>query len=317
MTELISPNSRIFVTGHRGLVGSTVLSHLPKAGFTNLLTATRDELDLRNPLAVEKWFAHERPEFVIHAAGKVGGIGANVAEPVDFAYDNLMIQATVLRAAWISGVKKLLYLGSSCVYPRDCPQPMREDYLLTGPLEHTNEGYALAKIMGVRCCQYYRRQHGCNFISALPTNLYGPGDKFDPERSHVVPGLIMKFHNAKLAGDKQVIIWGTGKPLRELLHVEDLASACRFLLEKYDDAQPINVGTGKEVSIAELATMIRDIVYPEAELVFDTSKPDGTPRKLVDVTRIQELGWRHQHHLREGLAATYDWFVHHTHSRGR
>jgi GDP-L-fucose synthase len=317
MTNHLSTASRVFVTGHRGLVGSTVLAHLRERGFTNLLTATRDELDLRDPTNVEHWFKDERPEYVIHAAGKVGGIGANVAEPVDFAYDNLMIQATVLRAAWLSGVKKLLYLGSSCVYPRDCPQPMREEYLLTGPLEQTNEGYALAKITGVKSCQYYRRQHGCNFIAALPTNLYGPGDKFDPERSHVVPGLILKFHNAKLAGEKQVTIWGTGKPLRELLHVADLASACLFLVENYNAAEPINVGTGEEVSIAELAKMIRDIVHPQAELNFDTTKPDGTPRKLVDVTRIHELGWRHQHRLREGLAATYDWFVHHFHSRMR
>jgi GDP-L-fucose synthase len=311
MTNNLSPASRVFVTGHRGLVGSTVLAHLQERGFTNVLTATRDELDLRDPMGVEHWFKDKRPDYVIHAAGKVGGIGANVAEPVDFAYDNLMIQATVLRAAWLSGVKKLLYLGSSCVYPRDCPQPMREEYLLTGPLEQTNEGYALAKIMGVKSCQYYRRQHGCNFIAALPTNLYGPGDKFDPERSHVVPGLILKFHNAKLVGEKQVTIWGTGKPLRELLHVADLASACLFLLENYDAAEPINVGTGEEVSIAELAKMIRDIVHPQAELIFDSCKPDGTPRKLVDVSRIHELGWRHQHHLREGLAATYDWFLKH------
>ena len=274
-----------------------------------ILTATRAELDLRDQAAVEHWFAEQKPEYVIHAAGKVGGIGANVAEPVDFAYDNLLIQATVLRAAWLHKVKKLLYLGSSCVYPRDCPQPMREEYLLTGPLEPTNEGYALAKIMGVKSCQYYRRQHGCDFIAALPTNLYGPGDKFDPERSHVIPALIQKFHRAKIAGEKQVTLWGTGQPLREFLHVADLAAACLFLLENYDTAEPINVGTGEEVSIAELAKMIRDVVHPTAEIVFNTNKPDGTPRKLVDVTRLHELGWRHQYHLREGLAATYDWFL--------
>ncbi len=287
------------------------MEHLQHAGFTNLLTASRTELDLRDPTAVERWFAETQPEFVIHAAGKVGGIGANVAQPVDFAYDNLLIQATVLRAAWQHGVKKLLYLASSCVYPRDCPQPMREEYILTGPLEQTNEGYALAKIMGLKSCQYYRRQHGCNFIATLPTNLYGPGDKFDPERSHVIPAMILKFHQAKLAGEQQVTIWGTGKPLREFLHVADLADACLFLLRHYNNAESINVGTGEEVSIAVLAELVRDVVHPAAELVFDTSKPDGTPRKLVDVSRLHQLGWRHQHHLREGLAATYHWFLQH------
>jgi GDP-L-fucose synthase len=311
MTVPLPRASRIYVSGHRGLVGSAIVTYLKQAGFTEILTATRAELDLRDQTAVEHWFAEQKPEYVIHAAGKVGGIGANVAEPVDFAYDNLLIQATVLRAAWLHKVKKLLYLGSSCVYPRDCPQPMRENYLLTGPLEPTNEGYALAKIMGVKSCQYYRRQHGCDFLAALPTNLYGPGDKFDPERSHVIPALIQKFHRAKSAGEKQVTLWGTGQPLREFLHVADLASACLFLLEHYDAAEPINVGTGEEVSIAELAQMIRDVVHPTAEIVFDINKPDGTPRKLVDVTRLHQLGWRHQHHLREGLAATYDWFLAH------
>jgi GDP-L-fucose synthase len=290
-------------------VGSTLVNHLQQAGFAEILTATRAELDLRDQADVEHWFAEQKPEYVIHAAGKVGGIGANVAEPVDFAYDNLLIQATVLRAAWLHKVKRLLYLGSSCVYPRDCPQPMREVDLLAGPLEPTNEGYALAKIMGVKSCQYYRRQHGCDFIAALPTNLYGPGDKFDPERSHVIPAMIRKFHQAKISHERQVTLWGTGQPLREFLHVSDLAEACLFLLEHYDAAEPINVGTGEEVSIAELAQLIRDEVHPTAEIVFDTSKPDGTPRKLVDVTRLHQLGWRHQHQLREGIAATYDWFL--------
>jgi GDP-L-fucose synthase len=308
MLPTLNNKSRVFVSGHRGLVGTAVVNRLQQAGFVNILVADKRELDLRDPSAVDRWFADQRPEYVIHAAGKVGGIGANIAEPVDFAHDNLLIQATVLRAAWQHAVTKLLYLASSCVYPRDCPQPMQEKYLLTGPLESTNEGYALAKIMGIKSCQYYRRQYGCNFISALPTNLYGPGDKFDPQRSHVIPGLILKFHQAKMAGDSQVVIWGTGKPLREFLHVDDLADACLFLLERYDEEEPINVGTGEEVSIAELAQTIRDVVYPAAEIVFDPSKPDGTPRKLLGVCRLHQLGWRHQRHLREGLAATYDWF---------
>lgn len=311
MSPTFQPTSRIYVSGHRGLVGSAVVAHLGQAGFTNLLTASRAELDLRDPTAVERWFADRQPEFVIHAAGKVGGIGANVAQPVDFAYDNLLIQATVLRAAWLHGVKKLLYLASSCVYPRECPQPMHEDSLLTGPLEQTNEGYALAKIMGLKSCQYYRRQYGCNFIATLPTNLYGPGDKFDPESSHVIPALLLKFHQAKIAGEQHVTIWGTGKPLREFLHVADLADACLFLLQHYNDEEPINVGTGEEVSIAGLAELVRDVVHPAAEILFDTSKPDGTPRKLVDVSRLHQLGWHHQHHLREGLAATYHWFLQH------
>jgi GDP-L-fucose synthase len=309
MTATLQPTSRVYVSGHRGLVGSAIVKRLQQVGITNILTASRTELDLREGAAVEAWFREMKPDYVIHAAGKVGGIGANFAQPVDFSYDNLLIQATVLRAAWLTGVKKLLYLASSCIYPRDCPQPMREDYLLTGPLETTNEGYALAKIMGLKSCQYYRRQYGCHFSAALPTNLYGPGDRFDTESSHVIPALMLKFHQAKLENQGQVTIWGTGKPLREFLYVDDLADACLFLLEHYDDEQPINVGTGEEVTIAELAQTIRDVVHPEAKLVLDASKPDGTPRKLLDLTRLHALGWRHQHHLRNGLTATYDWFL--------
>lgn len=309
MSLTLQSTSRIYISGHRGLVGSAIVARLQQAGFNDLLTVSRAELDLRDPLAVDRWFAEAKPEFVIHAAGKVGGIGANVAQPVDFTYDNLMIQATVLRAAWQHGVQKLLYLASSCVYPRDSPQPMLEEYLLTGPLEKTNEGYALAKIIGIKSCQYYRRQYGCNFIATLPTNLYGPGDKFDPESSHVIPALILKFHQAKLAGEQQVTIWGTGQPQREFLHVADLADACLFLLQHYNEDEPINVGTGEEVSIALLAELVRDVVHPTARLAFDTSKPDGTPRKLVDASRLHKLGWYHQHHLREGLAVTYDWFL--------
>lgn len=302
-------SSRVYVSGHRGLVGKAIVNRLMQAGYSHILTASRQELDLRDPVAVDHWFAEHQPEFVIHAAGKVGGINANMAEPADFAHDNLMIQATVLRAAWRHRVTKLLYLASSCVYPRECQQPMREEYLLTGPLEATNEGYALAKIMGIKSCQYYRRQHGCDYISCLPTNLYGPGDKFDLQQSHVIPGLILKFHQAKLCGDQEVTIWGTGKPLREFLYVDDLADACLFLLEHYNQAAPINVGTGEEISIGQLSQLIRDVVYPQAEIVYDDSKPDGTPRKLVDSSSIRQLGWRHRHNLREGLTATYDWFL--------
>lgn len=309
MSPKLSTQSRIYVSGHRGLVGSALVRRLERAGMNHILTASREELDLRDTDAVETWFREMKPEYVIHAAGKVGGIGANFAQPVDFSYDNLLIQATVLRAAWLTGVKKLLYLASSCIFPRDCPQPMREEYLLTGPLESTNEGYALAKIVGLKSCEYYRRQHGCRFNAALPTNLYGPGDRFDAEASHVIPALMLKFHQAKIAGQNKVTIWGTGKPFREFLFVDDLADACLFLLENYDAAEPINVGTGEEVSIAELAETIRDVVHPSADLVFDTSKPDGTPRKLLDLTKLHSLGWHHQHQLREGLTATYDWLL--------
>lgn len=314
MSNLLQPQDRIFVTGHRGLVGSQVLLRLKTAGLENVLTATRDELDLRDSHSVERWFAEAQPDYVIHTAGKVGGIGANMAEPVDFCYDNLLIQATVLRAAWKIGVKKLLYLGSSCIYPRDCPQPIREEYLLTSPLETTNEGYALAKIIGLKSCQYYRRQYGCNFIAAMPTNLYGPGDKFDPKSSHVIPSLILKFHQAKIAGKQEVSIWGSGTPRREFMHVADLADACLFLLENYDKEEPINVGVGTDVSIAELAALIRDIVYPEAQLVFDSTKPDGTPRKLLDVSRLQHLGWKPQNEFKAGIAETYDWYLQHSNS---
>ncbi len=309
MPTSLPRNGRIFVSGHRGLVGSAIVRQLIQAGFSQILTATRSEMDLCDPAAVEAWFAENRPEYVLHVAGKVGGIHANATYPADFMVENLLIHATVLRSAWKHKVKKLLYLGSSCIYPRDCPQPIREEYLLTGPLESTNEAYALAKITGLKSCTYYRQQHGCNFISAMPTNLYGPNDNFDLEGSHVLPALVRKFHEAKLANNKQVSIWGTGKPMRELMHVDDLAAACVFLLENYEDALPINVGTGEDVTIAELAEIVRDAVYPQAELVFDTSKPDGTPRKLLDVSRIHALGWKHQIPLRDGVQSAYDWFV--------
>jgi GDP-L-fucose synthase len=249
---------------------------------------------------------------VVHAAGTVGGIQANATRPADFMYDNLMIHATVLRASWQQEVEKLLYLGSSCIYPRDCPQPMREEYLLTGPLETTNEAYALSKITGLKSCEYYRRQHGCHFISAMPTNLYGPRDNFDLAGAHVLPALLRKFHEARLAEQAEVTIWGTGSPKREFLYVADLADACLFLLENYDQPETINVGTGQEVTIGELAELVRRIVYPEAQLVFDTDKPDGTPRKLLDVSRIHALGWRHTIGLRQGIESTYRWFLEQT-----
>jgi GDP-L-fucose synthase len=304
----IARSARIWVTGHRGLVGSAVVRRPPAAGFSNLLTAARSEVDLRDQAAVSAWVAARQPQYVIHVAGKVGGILANFRAQADFLYDNLLIHATVLRAACEQRVEKLLYLGSSCIYPRDCPQPIREEYLLTGALEKSNYGYAIAKIAGLLSCQAYREQYGCRFISAMPTNLYGPHDNFDLEGSHVVPALIRKFHEAKLRREPAVTIWGTGAPRREFLHVDDLADACLFLLEHYDASETINIGTGDEVSIRELAHLVREIVYPAAELQFDPSKPDGTPRKLLDVSRLHALGWKHQRELREGLRQTYDWY---------
>jgi GDP-L-fucose synthase len=302
-------NDVTFVTGHRGLVGSALVraasSHVRPH---DVLTATRQELDLRDLEAVDAWFQQARPRRVIHAAGTVGGILANSSRPVDFLHDNALLYLTVLRAAQRAAVEKLLYLGSSCIYPRDCPQPIREEYLLSGPLEPTNEPYAIAKISGLIACRSYRRQYGCHFISAMPTNLYGPHDNFDLETSHVLPALLRKFHEAKLRGDSQVVVWGSGKPRREFLHVDDLASACWFLLEHYDDESTINVGTGVDHTIAELADTIRAVVYPEAKVVFDRSKPDGTPRKQLNVEKIQALGWRHQIDLGNGIRDTYRWF---------
>ncbi len=308
-SSAIPRSARVWVTGHRGLVGSAVVRRLQTAGFTSLLTATHAELDLRDQAAVSGWVRDHQPQYVIHVAGKVGGILANSRAQADFLYDNLLIHATVLRAACDHRVEKLLYLGSSCIYPRECPQPIREESLLTGPLEKSNYGYAIAKIAGLLSCQAYREQYGCRFISAMPTNLYGPYDNFDLEGSHVVPALIRKFHEAKLRGDRAVTIWGTGTPRREFLHVDDLADACLFLLEHYDAPETINVGTGEEVTIRELAHLVGSIVYPAAELNFDTTKPDGTPRKLLDVGRLHNLGWKHQRHLDEGLRQTYDWYL--------
>ena len=308
MTSL-QKDARIFIAGHRGLVGSAIARRLREAGTGHLLTATRDQLDLRDQAAVNYWFRANRPEYVFLVAGTVGGILANSTRPAEFLYDNMMIHATVVHAAHLYHVRRLLYLGSSCIYPRECPQPMQEEHLLTGRLESTNEPYAIAKIAGIKLCQAYRKQYGCDFISAMPTNLYGPFDNFDLESSHVLPAMIRKFHDAKLAGKKEVVIWGSGSPRREFLHVDDLADACVFLMERYDDAEHINVGSGEDLSILELAHLVRDVVHPAAELVFDRTKPDGTPRKLLDVSRLHALGWRHRIELADGIRATYEWFM--------
>jgi GDP-L-fucose synthase len=289
-------------------VGSAIVRHLSQRG-SRVLTATRDQLDLRDQAAVNYWFRANRPEYVYLVAGTVGGIMANSTRPAEFIYDNMLIHATTVHAAHQYAVKKLLYLGSSCIYPRDCTQPMTEDGLLTGALEPTNESYAIAKIAGIKLCEAYRKQYGDDFISAMPTNLYGPNDNFDLASSHVLPALIRKFHEARIAGEREVVIWGTGTPRREFLHVDDLADACVFLMEHYDGLQHINVGTGEDLSIRELAGMVRDAVYPAAKLTFDTTKPDGMPRKLLDVSRLHALGWRHRIGLREGIASTYQWFL--------
>jgi GDP-L-fucose synthase len=304
-------HARVFVAGHRGLVGSAIVRRLEAAGYARIVTATRDQMDLRDQAAVNYWFKANRPELVYLAAGTVGGILANSSRPAEFIYDNMMIHATVVHAAHLFGVKKLLYLGSSCIYPRECAQPMTEDQLLTGALEPTNEPYAVAKIAGIKLCQAYRRQYGNDFISLMPTNLYGPNDNFDLNSSHVLPALIRKFHEAKIAGQREVVVWGTGRARREFLHVDDLADACVFLLERYSEASHVNVGTGEDLSIRELAELVRDIVHPSGVLTFDTSKPDGMPRKLLDVSRLRALGWTHRTALEDGIRSTYEWFLTH------
>jgi GDP-L-fucose synthase len=302
-------NSSVFVAGHRGLVGSAVLRRLQSEGFSRIFTATRDQLDLRDQAAVNYWFKANRPDYVFLVAGTVGGILANSTRPAEFIYDNLLIHATVVHAAHLYGVRKLLYLGSSCIYPRQSPQPIPESALLAGPLEPTNEAYAIAKIAGIKLCRAYREQYGCDFVSAMPTNLYGPGDNFGLASSHVLPALIRKFHDARVAGDREVIVWGSGRPRREFLHVDDLADACVFLMRRYDDPDHINLGCGEDLTIRELAEMVGEIVHPTARIVFDTSKPDGMPCKRLDVGRLHALGWRHRIGLRDGIASTYEWFV--------
>jgi GDP-L-fucose synthase len=301
--------SKIFVTGHAGLVGSAIVRNLKANGYENLVYASKQELDLRNQQMVEQWFSEQKPEYVFLAAGKVGGILANSTFPGQFLYDNLLIAANTLEASRKQKVKKLLYLGSSCIYPKFASQPITESQLLTGPLEPTNEAYAIAKIAGIKLCDSYRAEYGCNFISAMPTNLYGIGDNFSEQSSHVIPAMIRKFHEAKLKNESKVTIWGTGTPMREFLHVDDLAEACRFLMLKYDLPGPINVGVGIDISIYHLAIMIQEIVYKDCDIKLDVSKPDGTPKKCLDVSQINSLGWSHKINLYEGLRNTYDWYL--------
>jgi GDP-L-fucose synthase len=302
-------SDKLYVAGHGGLVGSAIVRRLELAGFTNILTASRRQVDLRDQSEVSHWFKVNRPDYVFLVAGTVGGILANSTRPAEFIYDNLMIHGTVVHAAHEYPVKKLLYLGSSCIYPRQATQPISEDELLTGPLEPTNQWYAVAKIAGIKLCQAYRRQYGHDFISAMPTNLYGPNDNFDLTSSHVLPALIRKFHDAKLEGRREVEIWGTGSPMREFLHVDDLADACLHLMKHFSDDQHINLGTGVDLSIRELAQKVRDLVHPEGEMVFDTSKPDGTPRKVLDVSKLAATGWTPNYDLDSGLKMTYEWFL--------
>lgn len=308
-TETMPCDARIYVAGHLGLVGGALVRALTARGHTHLTLATRAELDLCNQRQVNAFFEAERPEYVIVAAAKVGGILANESSPADFLYDNLMIEANLIHAAYEFRVTKLLFLGSTCIYPREAGQPLKEEYLLTGPLEKTNEWYAVAKIAGIKLCQAYRRQHGCRFISAMPTNLYGPWDNFDLQTSHVVPALIRKFHEAKLAGAPRVMLWGTGKPLREFLHVDDCARACLHLMDVYEDAEIVNVGVGKDITISALGSMIQRVVGYEGRVEYDPSIPDGTPRKLVDVDKIFGLGWRPQISLEDGIRSTYKWYL--------
>lgn len=298
----------IYVAGHRGMVGSAITRRLQSLGYRNLLVRNSDTLDLRNQQAVREFFEAEKPAYVFLAAARVGGILANNTYRGEFLYDNLMIEANVIHAAWQTGVRKLLFLGSSCIYPRMAPQPLKEDALLSGPLEYTNEPYAIAKIAGIKLCETYRDQYGCNFISAMPTNLYGPNDNYDLKNSHVLPALIRKFHEAKTARLSEVEVWGTGSPLREFLHVDDLAEGCVFLMLHYNESLFVNIGSGEEISIRQLAEMVKEVVGYSGALVWDTSKPDGTPRKLMDVSRIHALGWRHRIPLREGIAAVYEAF---------
>ena len=301
-------SDKIFVAGHLGMLGSAMMRRLQAEGFSNIVTRDRSELDLADESAVAKFLAAERPTIVIVAAARVGGIKANNDFPVEFLLENLGIQNNVIRSAYESGVRKLLFVGSACIYPKFAPQPIPETSLLDGPLEPTNEAYAIAKIAGIKLCQAYSREYGANFISAMPTNLYGPNDNFDLETSHVLPALMRKAHEAKVRKDQKLIVWGTGKPRREFLHVDDLASACVLILEKYDSPEIINLGCGEDISIRELAELICDVVGFEGELAWDTTKPDGTPRRLLDVTKLRALGWKPAIPLRDGIARTYEWF---------
>ncbi len=302
-------NAKIYVAGHRGLVGSAIVRSLEKAGYTNIVKRTHSELDLTNQAAVVEFFEKERPDYVVLAAAHVGGINANQTYPADFIYINSMIQCNVIKAAHDFKVKKLLFLGSSCIYPKMAPQPMTEDALLTGPLETTNEGYAIAKIAGLEMCKFFKRQYGDDFISCMPTNLYGPNDNFNLQNSHVLPALIRKFDDAKKADAPTVELWGTGKPLREFLYVDDMADACVYLLENYSGEQHVNIGTGKEISIKDLAEIVKEIVGFKGEIVWNSDMPDGTPRKLMDVSKLHNIGWKEKVSLRDGIRMEYEWYL--------
>lgn len=305
---MMEKHAKIYVAGHRGMVGSAILRKLQAEGYQNLVYRTSSELDLRNQAQVEAFFSAERPNYVFLAAAKVGGIMANNTYRADFLYENLMIESNVIHQAYVHKVKKLLFLGSSCIYPKLAPQPLKEEYLLSGYLEETNEPYAIAKIAGIKLCESYRRQYGCNFISAMPTNLYGPNDNYDLKNAHVIPALIRKFHEAKVNGQSLVEIWGSGQPLREFMHVDDMADACLFLMDNYDKEQFVNIGTGEELSIRELAQLIKKIVRVKADLKFDSSKPDGTPRKLMSLEKMENIRWKHKIHIEEGITGVYQQF---------
>ncbi|MCO5232101.1 MAG: GDP-L-fucose synthase [Chitinophagales bacterium] len=302
-------NSKIYVAGHNGMVGSAIVRLLQKQGYTNILTASSSEVNLVSQADTKAFFEREKPEYVFVAAAKVGGIHANNVYRADFLYQNLMIECNTIHSAFETGVKKLLFLGSTCIYPKMAPQPLKEEYLLSGYLEETNEPYAIAKIAGIKLCESYRRQHGVDFISAMPTNLYGYNDNYDLNNSHVLPALIRKFHEAKINGDKEVVVWGSGSPMREFLHVDDLAEACYYLMQNYSDVDFLNIGTGSDVTIKELALLVKDVVGFEGQLTFDSSKPDGTPRKVTDCTKIHNTGWKHQIELPEGLKSVYQDFL--------
>ncbi|MDU1568857.1 MAG: GDP-L-fucose synthase [Clostridium sp.] len=305
----MNKDSKIYVAGHRGLVGSAIVRELNKKGYSNIIGKTHKELDLMDAVAVENFFKEEKPEYVFLAAAKVGGIYANSTYPADFIYENLQIQNNVIGNSHKYGVKKLMFLGSSCIYPKMCPQPIKEEYLLSGYLEETNEAYALAKISGLKMCQYFNKQYGTNFISVMPTNLYGPYDNFHPEHSHVMPALIRRFHEAKVNGAKEVVVWGSGAPLREFLYSEDMADACIYLMENYEGNDFFNIGTGKEITIKGLAELIKEVVGYEGEIVWDSSKPDGTPRKLLDVSRLESQGWKYKMELKDGIKEAYKWYL--------
>ena len=305
----MNKNSKIYVAGHRGLVGSAIVRNLEERGYTNIICRTHKELELTRQADVEKFFAEEKPEYVFLAAAKVGGIQANNTRPAEFIYENLMIESNIIHSAYKYRVKKLLFLGSSCIYPKFANQPIKEEYLLTGELEPTNEAYAIAKITGIELCKFYRRQYGCDFISAMPTNLYGINDNFDLETSHVLPALIRKFHEAKINNQEEVVMWGTGKPLREFMYVDDLADALVHLMVNYSDEIHVNMGTGKDLSIGELAQIVKEVVGYEGKIVNDLSKPDGTPRKLLDVSRLEATGWKYKTELREGIEKVYKWYL--------